>query len=64
MDIFPMVYNTTTFAFCNSAAKLATIFAPMVAEADHLTAAVTFTLLALVAFFASLFVRPKSTVFY
>ena len=64
MDNFPVVFNTTTFAFCGSMGQFATVFAPLVAEVSHPVPQLSFTLMSAVAIFATLLIRPKTAQFY
>jgi len=64
MDNFPVVYNTTTFAFCGFMANFFNIFAPMVAEIAHPMPQLSFTLLNAAAFGVSLLIKPKTSAFY
>ncbi len=58
-QIFPAIFAGTAFGICNIGAKLATIFAPYMAEVDPPVPMIVFTILASIAAFLALFIRTK-----
>lgn len=64
MDLFPIVFSTTSMGLCNIMARFLTIFAPIVAEIDEPVPATIFTILCCVAIVITLFIRKKTDKFY
>lgn len=54
--LFPAIFAGTAFGICNIGAKIATIFAPMIAEIEKPIPMATFTIVALIAALLSLFI--------
>jgi len=49
LDLFPLVFATTTMGFCNIIARSVTIFSPIFAEIAYPVPAITFTVMSLTA---------------
>ena len=64
MDLFPVVYNTTSMGLCNILARFCTIFAPLVAEIKEPTPEIVFTSLSVAAVIVTLFIKKKTSTFY
>ena len=64
MDIFPIVFSTTSMGICNIVARCITATAPVVAEIDEPTPEIIFTILSIIAVFISLFIRKKTDKYY
>ena len=64
MDLFPIVFSTTSMGICNFIARTLTVFAPIIGEIDQPTPEIIFTTLCIVAFVLSLFVREKTNNYY
>lgn len=64
MDLFPVVFSTTSMGICNIVARLCTIFAPIVAEIDEPTPEILITILLGAAMIISLFIRNKTNQYY
>lgn len=64
MDIFPVVFSTTSMGICNIFARFTTIFAPMVAEIKEPVPEIIFTILCGIAVTISLFIRNKTSNYY
>lgn len=58
-QIFPAIFAGTAFGICNIGAKLATIFAPYMAEVDPPAPMIVFTILSSIAALLSLLIRTK-----
>ena len=58
-QIFPAIFSGTAFGICNIGAKLATIFAPLVAEVDPPIPMILFTCTAFLAGIISFFINTK-----
>ena len=64
MDLFPVVFSTTTMGFCNIFARFVTIFAPVAAELNEPIPEIMFTAMCVTAVIMSLFVRRKTANYY
>ena len=64
LDLFPMVFATTTMGICNVVARALTVLAPIVAEIKEPYPEITYTALCFVAAITSIFIRDKSKTFY
>ena len=64
LDLFPVVFASTSMGFCNIIARFTTIFAPMVAEVDQPVPEIIFTTVCVIAAVVSLFVRKKTSNYY
>jgi len=64
MDLFPVVFSTTSMGICNIVARLCTVFAPVVAEIDEPTPEILITILMGAALVISLFIRNKTNQYY
>ena len=49
LDLFPLVFATTTMGVCNIVARTVTIFSPLIAEISYPVPAITFTVMSLAA---------------
>ena len=64
IDLFPIVFLTTSMGSVNIIARFFSIFAPMVAEISEPVPEILFTLLCIIAVAVSYFVRKKTEKFY
>ena len=64
LDLFPLVFATTTMGVCNIVARSITIFSPMVAEIPYPVPAITFTTMSFIAAILATQVRDKVKTFY
>lgn len=64
MDLFPVVFSTTSMGVCNILARFCTVFAPIVAEIEPPTPEIIFTTLVGAGFVMALFVRKKTAKYY
>ena len=64
MDLFPVVFSSTSMGICNILARFTTIFAPMLAEVKEPVPEIIFTILCGVALTVSLFIRNKTANYY
>mmetsp|Transcript_22745 Transcript_22745/g.26736 ORF Transcript_22745/g.26736 Transcript_22745/m.26736 type:complete len:173 (+) Transcript_22745:234-752(+) len=64
LDLFPIVYSSTSMGICNIFARAFTIFAPMVAEVREPIPEILFTTLCVIAVVVACFIRPKTDNFY
>ena len=64
MDLFPIVFSTTSMGICNIFARTCTVFAPIVAEVAEPTPEIIFTSLSLFAAICTLFIRKKTNKYY
>ena len=64
MDLFPVVFSSTSMGICNVFARFTTVFAPIVANVDEPTPEIIFTTLTFIAAGLSLFIRPKTDNYY
>ena len=64
MDLFPVVFSSTTMGLCNVLARFVTIFAPMLAEVPQPTPEIVFTTLSIGAAILSFFIRKKTDKYY
>ena len=64
LDLFPLVFATTTMGICNVIARGLTVFAPLVAEVEEPYPEITYTFLCFVAAIISFFIREKSKIYY
>ena len=64
LDLFPLVFATTTMGICNVIARGLTVFAPLVAEVEEPYPEITYTFLCFVAAITSFFIRDKSKIYY
>lgn len=64
LDLFPVVFATTTMGICNVVARAATVLAPIVAEIKEPYPEITYTALCFIAAVTSIFIRDKSKTFY
>jgi len=64
LDLFPVVFGTTTMGICNVVARFATIFAPVVAEVEEPYPMIAYTALCIMAAITSMFIRDKVKTFY
>jgi len=64
MDVFPIVFNSTSMGICNILARSITITAPIVAEVEEPVPEIIFTTLSFIAAVMSVFIRKKTKNFY
>ena len=64
MDLFPIVFSSTSMGICNIIARIVTSVAPIVAEIDQPTPEIIFSTLCFLALILSLFVREKTAKYY
>ena len=64
MDMFPVVFSSTSMGVCNIFARFITIFAPVAAELTEPTPEIMFTVMCVAAVVMSLFVRRKTANYY
>ena len=64
MDLFPIVFSSTSMGVCNILARAFTSLAPIIAEIPQPTPEIIFTTLSLTAVIVSLFIRPKTDKYY
>ena len=64
LDLFPMVFASTSMGICNILARFITILAPMVAEVSEPVPEIVFTTVCIIAAIVSIFVRNKSVKYY
>ena len=64
IDLFPVVFSTTSMGTVNIFARFFTIFAPIVAEVKEPVPEILFTTLCVTAAVVSYFVRKKTEKFY
>ena len=64
MDLFPIVFSTTSMGICNILARGCTVAAPIVAEIAEPTPEIIFTALVFFAAIISLFIRKKTDKYY
>ena len=64
LDLFPLVFATTTMGVCNIVARSVTIFSPLFAEIPYPVPMVTFAVMSLVAAILATQVRDKVKTFY
>ena len=64
LDLFPLVFATTTMGFCNIVSRSVTIFSPIFAEIAYPVPAITFTVMSLFAACLTTQVKEKMTTYY
>ena len=64
MDLFPIVFSTTSMGICNIIARVITVTAPLVAEIDEPIPEIIFFILSVIAVIISLFIRKKTNKYY
>ena len=64
LDLFPVVFATTTMGLCNIVARSVTIFCPVFAEVPYPVPAITFVVMSFVAAILATQVRDKVKSFY
>ena len=64
MDLFPIVFSSTSMGICNIIARSITAAAPIIAEIPEPTPEIIFTILCGIALVLSLFIRPKTDKYY
>lgn len=64
VDLFPVVFSTTSMGTVNIFARFFTIFAPMAAEVSEPFPEILFTLLCIAAVVVAYFIRNKTENFY
>ena len=64
LDLFPLVFATTTMGICNVIARGLTVFAPLVAEVEEPYPEIIYTVLCFMAAITSFFIREKSKIYY
>ena len=64
LDLFPVVFASTSMGICNIIARVITATAPVVAEIDEPTPEIIFTVLSICAVIISLFIRKKTNKYY
>ena len=64
LDLFPVVFASTSMGICNIIARCITATAPVVAEIDEPTPEIIFTILSILAVIISLFIRKKTNKYY
>ena len=64
LDLFPLVFATTTMGICNVVARSLTVFAPLVAEIEEPYPEIAYSVMCFIAAVTSLFIRDKSRTFY
>ena len=64
LDLFPLVFGTTTMGICNVIARFLTVFAPIVAEVEEPYPEIAYTVLCFVAAITSLFIKDKVKTYY
>ena len=64
MDLFPIVFSTTTMGICNIMARTLTVFAPIVAQIDQPTPEIIYTTLSVIGLIVTLFIRKKTNKYY
>jgi len=60
IDVFPTLFQATSFGIVNFGARLASVFAPQVAELNEPWPMLSFVTTAIIAAFLVIFLRPKA----